>query len=110
MKGIVISTMIMIFLVAGAIPVSGQDIETEKLKQYYKHYISKCISKNQSKSNLYSSKSAVLRSCAVVSQQKVVFLTNYQDTLIDELMVHQVGTKPYKVDYYLNKRFHQIYH
>ena len=89
---------------------TGQEGETDKLKQYYKEYISKCISKNQSKANLQGSKSPNLRSCGAIAQQKVIFLTKYQNTLIDEMIIKKVSTKPYKLDYYLNKRFYDKYH
>lgn len=109
-KIFVIATMIMVVIFMGAVSASGQSGENEQLRKYYKDYISKCISKNQSKAGLQDSKSANLRSCGALSKQKVIYLTNNQNTLINELVDNQVGTKPYKIEYYLNKRFHQTYH
>lgn len=109
-KIFVIATMIMVVIFMGAVSAAGQSGENEQLRKYYKDYISKCISKNQSKADLQDSKSANLRSCGALSKQKVIYLTNNQNTLINELVDNQVGTKPYKIEYYLNKRFHQTYH
>jgi hypothetical protein len=112
MRGIsfVITSMIMVVILIGAIPAMGQASENEQLRKYYNNYILKCISKNQSKAALQTSRSANLRSCGALSKQKVVFLTHNQNLLIDEMLKYKVGTKPYKVEHYLNKRFHETYH
>ena len=111
MRGIsfVITSIIMVVILIGAIPATGQAGENEQLRQYYNKYIFKCISKNKSKANLQTSRSANLRSCGALSKQKVVFLTHKRNTLVDEMIKHKVGTKPYKVEHYLNKRFHETY-
>lgn len=109
-KTFVIVTLIMAVILIGAISAAGQSGENEQLKKYYKDYISKCISKNQSKAGLQTSKSANLRSCGALSKQKAIYLTNNQNMLINEMIKNQVGTKPYKIEYYLNKRFHEKYH
>ena len=108
-KTFVIATMIIVFIVIGALSATGQWGKNEQLKKYYKNYISKCISKNQSKAGLKASKSANLRSCAALSKQKVIFLTNNQNMLVNEMLENQVGTKSYKIEHYLNKRFHETY-
>ena len=69
----VITTMIMVVILIGAIQTTGQAGENEQLRKYYKDYILKCISKNQSKAELQNSRSAKLRSCGALSKQKVVF-------------------------------------
>ena len=109
-KAFVFATVIMAVILTGAVTASGQNGENEKLRKYYKDYISKCISKNRSKASLQDSKSANLRSCGALSKQKVRYLMNNQNTLVNEMVENQVGTKPYKIEYYLNKRFHQTYH
>ena len=109
-KIFMILAMVMVAILMGAILANAQGAKNEQLKKYYKVYISKSISKNQSKAGLQASKSANLRSCGVLSKQKAVFLTNNQNMLVNEMIKRQIGTKPYKIEYYLNKRFHQIYH
>ena len=109
-KFFAILAMVMMAILMGAILATAQGADNEQLRKYYNEYISKCISKNLSKTGLQSSRSANLRSCGTLSKQKVVFLTNNQNMLVNEMIKKQIGTKPYKIEYYLNKRFHQIYH
>jgi hypothetical protein len=108
-KKFVIATIIMVFIFMGALSATGKGGQNEQLKEYYKDYIAKCISKNQSKAGLQASKSANLRSCGVLSQKKVIFLTNNQNMLVNEMIEKQVGKKPYKIEHYLNERFFQAY-
>ena len=108
-KAFVIAASIMVFSYMGALSGTAQGGQNEQLKKYYKDYIAKCISKNQSKAGLQKSKSANLRSCGALSQKKVIFLTNNQNMLVNEMIKNQIGTKPYKIEHYLNKRFHQTY-
>ena len=112
MKGrvFIITMVVMALALMVAIPNIGQAAENEQLKKYYKDYISKCISKNQSKAGLQASRSANLRSCGALSKQKVIFLTNNQNMLVDEMIKNNVGKKPYKIDHYLNQKFHKAYH
>ena len=107
-KAFVITAMIMAVVLMGVISATGQNGENEKLAQYYQEHISKCISKNKSKAVLQTSKSENLRSCGKIYKQKAVFLTNNQNVLVDEMIRQEIGTKPYKVDYYLNKRFNEM--
>ncbi len=109
MKGraLITITMVMAVALTVALPDAGQTGENEQLKKYYNDFISKCISKNKSKTDLQASRSANLRSCGALSKQKVIFLTNNQNMLVDEMIKNKIGTKPYKVEYYLNKRFHE---
>ena len=104
---LIISTMLMVVILVGALPATGQADEEGQLEKYYNEYISKSILKNQSKTSLQYSKSENLRSSGAVCEQKVAFLTSNRDTLVDEMIQNKIGTKPYKIDYYLNKRFHE---
>ena len=108
-KAFVIVMMITLFFFIGANPATAQGSENEQLRTYYKNYILKCISKNQSKTRLQASKSANLRSCGALSKQKVIFLTNNQNVLVNEMIKNQIGKKPYKIEYYLNKKFYEMY-
>ena len=108
-KIFIITTVITCVILTGVISATGQSSENEQLRKYYQEYISKCISKNKAKAGLEASKSANLRSCGALSKQKVVFLTNNQNALVEEMIKKKIGTKPYKVEYYLNKRFHEKY-
>ena len=102
-KALIIISMAMAVILMVTIPVTGQTGENEQLKKYYKDFISKCITKSQSKVGLKTSKSENLRNYSALSQQKVIFLTTNQNGLVDEMIKNKVGTKPYKIEYYLNK-------
>ena len=110
MKGracITITIVLVIYLIA-VFPDIGLTDENEQLANYYQEYISQCISKNESKAALQTSRSENLRRSGEIYEQKAAFLTNYQDILADEMIRKDIGTKSYKVDYYLNKRFNEI--
>ena len=108
MKGIAffISTIVMALALIVALPNTGRTDENEQLEKYYMRYISECICKNESKAALlHTSRSANLKEDGAIYKQKAVFLTNNQNVLVDEMIRKEIGKKPYKVDYYLNKKF-----
>ena len=51
-KALIIISMAMAVILMVTIPVTGQTGENEQLKKYYKDFISKCITKSQSKVGL----------------------------------------------------------
>ena len=106
-RGFTITVMAMVLALIVVSPDTGQAEEYEQLKEYYQNYISECIVKNQSKVDLQNSILLNMQACGIVALQKVSFLTNNQDILIDEMIKNNIGQKPYKVDYYLNKKFHE---
>jgi hypothetical protein len=100
-----ITVVLVIYLIA-VFSNTGWTGENEQLVKYYKKYISNCICKNESKAALLqTSKSVNLRKDGAIYKQKAVFLTNHQNVLVDEMIRKEIGKKPYKVDYYLNKKF-----
>ena len=104
---LIVVMLLLVLTTLGAFPAIGLSGENEQLENYYNDYISECILKNQSKAGLQTSRSENLRSCGALSEQKVIFLTHSRDKLIDEMIENEIGTKPYKIEYYLNKRFHE---
>ncbi len=84
---------------------SGTDAE---LIKFYEICIQNQISKHQAKAALKVSRSENLRSCAVVSSKKAVFLVNHKDMLIQEMLKNEMDPKTYKVEYYLNKRYNEL--
>jgi len=101
-------TIVLVIYMISVVPDIGRTDENEQLANYYKEYISKCISKNESKATLQTSRSKNLRRSGAIYEEKAVFLTNYQNILADEMIRKDIGTKSYKIDYYLNKRFNEI--
>ena len=102
-----IITMVMVVALVGAYSVTAEAGETEQLRYLYSNYIIEAISKSHSKSGLVNSKSENLQNSGVLARQKAVFLTLNHDILVDEMIENEVGTKPYQINYYLNKRFHE---
>jgi hypothetical protein len=103
-----ISMMFLAVVLIGALPTTVQAGDEGQLEAYYNEYISHSIVKNQSKANLQTSRSANLRLSGNQCAQKVDFLTNHRSMLVNEMIENDIGTKPYKIDYYLNKRFHEM--
>ena len=102
-----IFTMVMVVALVGAYSMTAEAGEIEQLRNLYSNYITEVISKSHSKSGLVKSKSQNLQSSGVIARQKAVFLTVNHDMLVDEMVENEVGTKPYQIEYYLNKRFHE---
>ena len=86
---------------------SGTDAE---LVKFYETCIQNQISKHQAKAALKISRSENLRSCAVVSSKKAVFLVNHKDMLIQEMLKNEMDLKTYKVEHYLNRRYNELNH
>ena len=105
-----ILTMVMVVALVGAYSMTAEAGAIEQLKDLYSNYIAEVISKSHSKSGLVKSKSENLQISGVLARQKAVFLTVNHDRLVDEMIENEVGTKPYQIEYYLNKRFHENNH
>jgi hypothetical protein len=100
-------TMVMVVALIGAYAMTAEASEAEQLRNLYSNYIIESISKSHSKSGLVKSKSENLKESGALARQKAIFLTVNHDKLVDEMVEKEVGTKPYQIDYFLNKRFHE---
>jgi hypothetical protein len=49
-----------------------------------------------------------LRRAAALSCMKAAYLKDYKDELIQEMIKADIGTRSYKIQYYLNQRFFNI--
>ena len=94
-------TMILI----GAVPITAESPSNEQLAKFYENYIFEKIDKNQSKASLKTSRSKNLRLVGAKAEKQAAFLTLKRDILVDEMMKQHIGQKPYKIEYFLNKRF-----
>ena len=45
----------------------------------------------------------------VRAEKEAAFLAYNKATLVDEMIKLDIGQKPYKIEYYLNKRFSEFY-
>ncbi len=92
----------------GVFPSTCISDDKEELTKFYEAYITSEISKCQAKTALSKSRSANLRRCAAKNLKKAAFLQNNKDMLIKEMIKNDIGVKPYKIGYFLNKKFYEL--
>jgi hypothetical protein len=54
---------------------------------------------------MYDSKSENLRQAVAIDCLIAAYLKSHKKMLIDDLIVSEIGKKPYKIQYYLNSKF-----
>ena len=94
---------------AGAAKISAESPSDDQLINFFENYISKKIAISQSKTNLKTSRSENLRLVGAKAEKEAAFLTFNEAILVDEMVKQDIGQKPYKIEYYLNKRFSEFY-
>lgn len=94
---------------AGANLISAESPADDQLTNFFESYISEKIAKSQSKTDLQTSRSENLRMVGVRAEKEAAFLAYNKATLVDEMIKLDIGQKPYKIEYYLNKRFSEFY-
>jgi hypothetical protein len=104
-KELIIAGMVGVMVFIGVAQIAAESKPDEQLYKFYETYISGKISKSQSKAFLKTSRSENLRLAAEKAEKQASFLTFKKDILVDEMIKQDIGQKPYKIDYYLNKRF-----
>ena len=86
---------------------SGAD--HEKMANYYENCIDREIAKCESKlALLATSKSQHLKDYLSMIDQKIEFLKAEREVLIKEMLEAQLDLKHYKVEVFLNSRFHEM--
>ncbi len=104
-KELIIVGLAGVMVFTGAVQIAAESQSDEQLNKFYESYISGKISKSQSKTFLKTSRSENLRLAAEKAEKKARFLNLKKDILVDEMIKQDIGQKPYKIEYYLNKRF-----
>ena len=104
-KELIIAGMVGVMVFIGAAQIAAESKPNEQLYKFYETYISGKISKSHSKAFLKTSRSENLRLAAEKAEKKAMFLNLKRDILVDEMLKQDIGQKPYKIEYYLNKRF-----
>ena len=107
--GICIVFLLSVMLVIGSTPLTVQSGSDDQLLKFYESCIQKKISNCNAKKVLKTSRSQNLQKKADLSIRQVTFYTRNKNMLINEMVDQGIGFKPYKVDYYLNKRFHETF-
>ena len=100
---IVLSAMVMAGLMLTGPVVSGET-NRASLKAIVDEYISAC----EAKSAMLDSSSVNIRRAAMLSCLRATFCRNSKTELLDEMVAQNVEAKPYKVQHFLNARFHEI--
>jgi hypothetical protein len=91
-------------------PVAGQSPESANLTAVYSDAIDDAIAHCKSKTALRNSRSEKLQRAAALSCMKEAFFKDYKNELIEDMLKADIGTKPYKIQYYLNQKFFSIIH
>ncbi len=103
---IIILLMIIFLALIWASTTVSQTTTTAKLETYYEAYIDACILKCESKGSMRDSRMKHIRQEAAKHSLKADFLKRHKAELIEELVGKDIGTKHYKINYYLNNRFY----
>ena len=107
-KVLIVFLLVWMITFIGALPSTCISSDNEELTKFYRDFISSVISKCQAKKCLYKSRSENLRCCAAKASNKAVFLQKNKEMLISEMIKNDIGTKPYKIKYFLNTKFHEL--
>jgi hypothetical protein len=102
---IIIFLMITFLMLLWTSPTVSQMTATTKLYTFYGAFIDKCILKCESKGSMRNSKLKHIQQAAAKHCLKAGFLKRHKAQLIEELIANNIGTKHYKINYYLNNRF-----
>ena len=81
----------------------------ERMEKYYDACIEKLISNCQAKLFMGNSRHENMRRSAALYCLKAGFLRFHKSELIRDMMARDVGIKQYRICYYLNKRFFDLF-
>ncbi|MBW1836699.1 MAG: hypothetical protein JRF71_05350 [Deltaproteobacteria bacterium] len=107
-KILIVCLLVGVITFIGVLPSTCIADDKEELAKFYEVCISSEISKCQAKTTLSKSRSANLRGCAAKNLKKAAFLQSNKDMLIKEMIKNDIGVKPYKIGYFLNKKFYAL--
>ena len=109
-RSIIILSTIIFPLFVWTSSVLSQTTETFYLKSIYSAAIDKAIANGKAKTSCRNSKSENLQRAAALSCMKAAFFNDFKVQLIEDMIQASIGTKPYKIHYYLNQKFYGIIH
>ena len=107
MKPKVLLTVYLIGTVIILGAVAAQSESNDQSVNFYETCLENKISACQSKMMLSTSKSPNLRKTSALAAKQVVFYSSHKEMLVDEMIELEIGRRPYKVDYYLIKRYYE---
>ncbi len=103
---IIIFLIISFLALLWASQTMSQSSSAPKLATFYGAFIDECISRCESKGSMRDSKLGNIRQEAAKHNLKADFLKRHKAKLVEELVAMDIGTKNYKIHYYLNNRFY----
>lgn len=104
---IILYTVIILTLVWSSAAVS-QTAEAVDLESVYSAAIDEAIAHCKAKVLYRNSKSEKLQRVAALACMKAAFFKDFKVELIEDMIAVNIGAKPYKIQYYLNQKFHGI--
>ncbi len=107
-RSIIILSTIIFPLFVWTSSVLSQTTETLYLKSIYSAAIDKAIAHYKAKTSYRNSKSENLQRAAALSGMKAAFFNDFKVQLIEDMIKASIGSKPYKINYYLNQKFYGI--
>jgi hypothetical protein len=92
------------------LPEMSQATPSSNLKAFYAAYIDDCIIiRCESLANLRNSRSEKLRQAAEMHCLMAQFFKTQKTALVDDMILADLGTKEYKIQYYLKGKFFEVY-
>ena len=104
-RSIIIWTTIIFPLFVWTSSAVSQRTDTLDLKSIYSAAIDKAIAHCKAKTSYRNSKSENLQRAAALSCMKAAFFNDFKVQLIENMIKVNIGSKPYKIHYYLNQKF-----
>jgi hypothetical protein len=92
-----------------ALPEISQATPNSNLKAFYSTYIDDCILRCESLANLRNSRSEKLRQTAEMHCLMAQFFRTQKTALVEDMILADLGNKKYKIHYYLNGKFFEVY-
>jgi hypothetical protein len=93
-------------LAAMGVPAAADEWNDQKMRQYYEAQVVWEIDHCLQKCHLMDSRSLALRTKARKEVGKAQFLKTHKDELVEEMVKADVGLDHYKVQYFMNQRYH----
>jgi hypothetical protein len=106
--GFFIVMAVALLLLGGNGAVADEQSLPDDAKAYYAACIDRIIDKCAHKEHLCTCSSPVLRAYGDRMVQKSAFCRLYKEQLIQSMLAHELEPKAYKVEHFINQRFHQI--
>jgi hypothetical protein len=107
-RSIIILYAVIVLSLVWATSAVSQTAEALYLKSVYSAAIDEAIAHYKTKILYRNSRSEKLQLAAALACMKAAFFKDFKDELIEDMIAANIGTKPYKIQYHLNHKFHRV--